>query len=39
MEQELQALWGVVADPSSTADEVWLAWVRIRELMSEAQDA
>jgi hypothetical protein len=39
MEQELEALWRVIDDPRSTADEVWLAWVRIRELMGEAQDA
>jgi len=39
MEQELEALWAVIDDPRSTADEVWLAWVRIREIMAEMADA
>ena len=36
---ELEELWRVVSDPSSTAAEVWAAWCRIRELMAEAEHA
>jgi len=39
MEQELEALWRVVSDPSSTSAEVWAAWCRIREIMSETAHA
>jgi hypothetical protein len=36
---ELEELWRVVSDPSSTSFEIWQAWCRIRELMAEAADA
>ncbi len=36
---ELEALWRVVSDPSSTSADVWAAWCRIREIMAEAADA
>jgi hypothetical protein len=39
MEQELESLWRVVSDPSSTSSEIWQAWCRIREIISERADA
>jgi hypothetical protein len=39
MEKELESLWRIVDDPSSTAAQVWEAWTRIREIMAEAADA
>jgi hypothetical protein len=39
MQGELDELWRVVSNPSSTSAAVWAAWCRIREIMAEAADA